>query len=114
MTQVPRSETEVRSSFTAAPRLPKDKSKLLAGRLDAARLRQQQMEKLLRDLSNAVRLLDESIDAETRSVSIREPSHFAFPMIARSMVARRDNLRATIAALTEERKNSGLLEPAAA
>jgi hypothetical protein len=113
MTQAPRSETEVRSSFTAAPRLAKDKSKLLAG-LDAARLRQQQMEKLLRDLSNAVRLLDQSIDAETRSVSIRDPSHFAFPRIARAMVARRDNLRATIAALTEERKNSRLLEPAAA
>ncbi|SDJ59758.1 MULTISPECIES: hypothetical protein [Bradyrhizobium] len=113
MTQAPRSETEVRSGFTPARRLAKDKSKLLAG-LDAARLRQQQMEKLLRDLSNAVKLLDQSIDAETRSVSIRDPSHFAFPMIARTMVARRDNLRATIAALTEERKKSCLLEPAAA
>jgi hypothetical protein len=111
MTHTPRSETEVRSSLITATGLALGKSNPLGGP-DAVRLRPQQMEKLLRDLRNGVRLLDQSIDAEMRSVSICDPSHFAFPMIARSMLTRRDNLRATIASLSA--LNCGRLETAAA
>jgi hypothetical protein len=34
------------------------------------------------------------------SSSIRDTSHFAFPMSARALITRRDNLKATIAAFS--------------
>lgn len=70
--------------------------------LDVARQKRQGTEAMLRDLRNAVGLLDHSIEAELESSRIRDPSHFAFPMTARTLLARRDNLKATIAALADQ------------
>ena len=70
--------------------------------LNAAQKRQRATEVMLRDLQRTVAMLEESIKAELESVWIKTPSHFAFPMNARELVARRDNLKATIAALTDQ------------
>ena len=60
----------------------------------------QQTEGMLRDLEGLVRLLDQAIEAELESESIKDPSHFAIPLSARVLIARRDNLKATIATLS--------------
>jgi len=57
---------------------------------------------MLTDLKNAATLLDFSIETELQSIPTCDPRHFAFPMTARALIARRDNLRATIAALSKE------------
>jgi hypothetical protein len=59
------------------------------------------------DLKNAATLLDFSIETELQTSPTRDPRHFAFPMSAKTLIARRDNLRATIAALSKELTNSG-------
>jgi flagellar FliJ protein len=51
--------------------------------------------KLEREAAN----LDDSINSELALSGVREPSHFAYPISARTMQARRENLRHTIAAL---------------
>lgn len=61
----------------------------------------QQTEAAIRNLQRAVLVLDHSIEAELESSWIQDPSHFAFPMSARALITRRDNLRATIAALSD-------------
>jgi hypothetical protein len=45
--------------------------------------------------------LGESISSELALASIREPSPFAYPSSVRTMLARRDNLNASIAALSD-------------
>ena len=68
----------------------------------ALRRWRQRTEAVLIDLKNAVALLDCSIEAELQSSPSRDPHHFAFPMTVRALIARRENLMATIAALSEE------------
>jgi len=60
-----------------------------------------QIEILIVSLSRGVQLLDGEIEAEeerTRCMDRRDPS---YSILARTMIARRDNLSATIAALRE-------------
>jgi hypothetical protein len=45
--------------------------------------------------------LGESISSELATASIREPSPFAYPSSVQTMLARRDNLNASIAALSD-------------
>jgi hypothetical protein len=54
---------------------------------------------LLADLHRAVRNLELTIEEEEDRIGNRDPSHYAYPIVARTMAARRDNLKATIAAL---------------
>jgi len=54
------------------------------------------------DLKHAVAALDESIEIELQRSPTRDLRDFSFPMVARSLIARRDNLRATIAAISKE------------
>jgi hypothetical protein len=74
----------------------------------------QRTEAVLKDLENTAALLDNSIETELQSGPNRDPLHFAFPMTTRALVARRDNLRATIAALSEELARGNHLERAVA
>jgi hypothetical protein len=60
-----------------------------------------QIRAMIATLDRSVLNLDADIDAELQWARIRDPSHFAFPIAARTMIARRDNLKATIAALSE-------------
>ena len=70
--------------------------------IDALQRNRQQTEAVVQDLKNAASLLDQSIEAELQGSPTRDPGHIAFPMTARALMTRRDNLRATIAALSDE------------
>ena len=78
--------------------------------IDALRRLRQRTEAVLADLKNAATMLDYSIETELQSSPTRDPRHFAFPMTARALITRRDNLRATIAALSEELERGNHLE----
>jgi len=69
---------------------------------DALRKRRQQMETMLIRLQNDIRLLDQSIEAEPQNRPTRDLHHFAFPMTVRALIARRENLNATISMLLLE------------
>jgi hypothetical protein len=45
--------------------------------------------------------LDVSIGSELALARVRKPSHFAYPLAARTMQVRRENLKATVAALSD-------------
>ena len=70
--------------------------------IDALQRLRQRTEGVLTDLKNAAAMLDYSIETELQSSPTRDPRHFAFPMTVRALITRRDNLRATIAAISEE------------
>jgi hypothetical protein len=56
---------------------------------------------MISNFGRAVSILNASIEAELEHAKIRDPSHFAFPIAIRAMMVRRDNLTASIAALSE-------------
>jgi hypothetical protein len=60
-----------------------------------------QLRTIIVKLEQEVANLGESIGSELALATIRDPSHSAFPSSVRTMQARRDNLRASIAALCE-------------
>jgi hypothetical protein len=90
-----------RSNRARAKRRAIEERKRLA-MIGALQRMRQRTEAVLMDLKNAATLLDYSIETELQSSPTRDPRHYAFPMTARALIARRDNLRATIAALSEE------------
>ena len=89
----------------AAKRQARGENKKLA-LINAAQRKAERTEAMIRDLQKAVQLLDHSIEAELDSSWIGDTSHFAFPMSARALITRRDNLKATIAALSDQRAGS--------
>ena len=92
---------EERSARAAAKRRAIEERKRVA-MIEALQRMRQRTEAVLLDLKNAATLLDCSIETELQSSPSRDPRHFAFPMTVRALIARRDNLEATIAALSEE------------
>jgi hypothetical protein len=90
-----------RSNRAQAKRRAIEERKHLA-MIDALHRMRQRTEAVLTDLKNTAISLDYSIETELQSSPTRDPRHFAFPMTARALITRRDNLRATIAALSEE------------
>ena len=54
---------------------------------------------LISDLDRQVRILDHDIAAEEERARVFDPFNAAYPILARTLAARRDNLRDTIAAL---------------
>ena len=90
-----------RSNRAEAKRRAIEERKRLAI-IDALQRLRQRTEAMLMDLKNVASLLDYSIETESQNSPTRDPRHFAFPMTARALIARRDNLRATIAAISEE------------
>jgi hypothetical protein len=69
---------------------------------EIAERKRQRAEAAISDLQKTVQKLDLSIKDHLDSVWITDPSHFAFPIAARSLVARRNNLMATIAELCNQ------------
>ena len=65
-----------------------------------------QIGELIADLDRIVRILNSDIAAEEEQAQIFERSNPEYPMLARMLAARRDNLAATIAAL--ERRLAGI------
>jgi hypothetical protein len=102
MTRLHHPETGVeRSTPAQAKRRAIEERKRLA-MIDALQRTRQKTEAVVRDLKNAAILLDQSIESELQGSPTRDPDHIAFPMTARALMVRRDNLRATIAALCDE------------
>ena len=60
-----------------------------------------QIETLVNSLSGRVRLLDSDIEAEEERTQCRDRRDPAYSFLAWTLIARRDNLSATIAALRE-------------
>ena len=54
---------------------------------------------LIGDLDRVVRILDADIANEEERAGVSDPFNAAYPVLARTMTARRDNLRETIAIL---------------
>jgi chorismate mutase len=64
-----------------------------------------QIRSMIASLNRTIASLDGSIAADLEKSQIRDPRHYAFPIAARTMIARRDNLAATIAALSDRLSN---------
>jgi hypothetical protein len=60
------------------------------------------IEDLIRKLERAVLSLDASIDAILQGAPVQAQSHFAYPIAARTLNARRDNIVGTIAVLSQQ------------
>jgi hypothetical protein len=63
---------------------------------------------LISDLDRVVRVLDSDIATEEERVRVSDPFDPTYPILARTLTARRDNLKDTIAAL--EKRLPGLLD----
>jgi hypothetical protein len=70
----------------------------LRGTAAAKRL---QIETLIANLSRSVAFLTADIEHEEARAGVRSPSDPAYPVLARSLRKRRDNIRMTVAALEE-------------
>jgi hypothetical protein len=66
---------------------------------DAALRKSAKVRSLIGDLDRVVRILDNDIATEEERAGVSDPFNAAYPVLARMMTARRDNLRETIAAL---------------
>jgi hypothetical protein len=69
---------------------------------------------LIADIERIVQILNSDIAAEEEQARIFDPSQVEYPMVARALAARRDNLRGTIAALEQRLVNlpAEFFEPA--
>jgi hypothetical protein len=56
---------------------------------------------LLENLRRSAVALEVSIEDEERRTGNHDPAHYAYPIIARALLQRRDNLKATIAVLEQ-------------
>jgi hypothetical protein len=57
------------------------------------------IENMIADLQRVVEVLDCDVSTEEERTRVRDCSDARYPMLARNLAARRDNLRVTIAAL---------------
>jgi hypothetical protein len=73
------------------------KQRDIEAKIGAAR----QLQILISNLKREVVHLDDSIRSELALADVRDPSHFAYPILAMTMEARRENLTSTIAALSD-------------
>lgn len=65
----------------------------------AALKQEAKVKELIRDLDRVVRILEVDIATEEARAGVSDPCNGAYPILARKMMARRDNLKETIAAL---------------
>jgi hypothetical protein len=70
--------------------------------INSARRKALQTRAAICEFECAVLDLDLQITAELEYARVRDPSHFAYPIAIRTMVARRDNMKATFVALSEQ------------
>jgi hypothetical protein len=67
--------------------------------LAAARQAAVQIRQLTAGLEAEVANLDACMAADLEVASVKDPSHYAFPVSIKAMITRRDNLKSTIRAL---------------
>ncbi len=60
------------------------------------------LEHMIRELEGMAADLDDQIRAEEDRTGIKDPQHFAYSTFAKSASVRRDNLRASVAALRDK------------
>lgn len=60
-----------------------------------------QLRMMIASIEREIANLDVSIDSELALARVRKPLHFACPIAAKAMQARRENLKATVAALSD-------------
>lgn len=60
------------------------------------------IQSMIAAFEQAICSLDGSIDSVLQTSRIRDPASFAYPVAARAMSARRDNIRVTIAVLSQQ------------
>lgn len=58
-----------------------------------------QTRSLIADINRIVQILDSDIAAEQEEARVFDPAQAGYPILARTLAARRDNLKETIAAL---------------
>lgn len=73
--------------------------------LKTGRRETERLSTLLTELQRAIRLLEESIASEEERARSRGRSHYRYPLMARLMAKRRDNLRGAIATLERRLTN---------
>jgi phage shock protein A len=61
-----------------------------------------QIQSTIASLNRTVAVIETSITAALDRSHVTDPQHYAFPILARTMIARRDNLKTTIATLSEQ------------
>jgi hypothetical protein len=66
------------------------------------RLAAQRLRNMITALERTVSSLNGSIDAVLEVSQVRDPSNFAYPVAARAMSLRRDNIQSTIAVLSQQ------------
>lgn len=76
--------------------------------VEAASIEEMQIKALIDSLSRRVELLECDIDNEEERTSCRDRCEPCYSVMARNLVARRDNLIATIAALEERLSKTAL------
>jgi hypothetical protein len=69
---------------------------------EKARREAEQIRTVIVDLDCTVQLLDCEIAAEELRARVFKPTNVAYPILAKSLAARRDNLNGTIAALEKQ------------
>jgi hypothetical protein len=70
--------------------------------IDMARRQVAQIEAMITDFDCTLATLDNEIEAEENRTGIRDPAHFAYSILAKATIVRRDNLRRTLTGLKDE------------
>jgi hypothetical protein len=70
--------------------------------LDMVRRQIAQIEAMITDLDFTVTTLENEIEAEQNRTGIRDPAHFAYSILAKATIVRRDNLKRTVIGLKDD------------
>jgi flagellar protein FliJ len=70
--------------------------------IDMARRQVAQIEAMITDFDCMLATLDNEIVAEESRTGIRDPAHFAYSILAKTTIARRNNLKRTLTGLKDE------------
>ena len=70
--------------------------------IDMARQQVAQIEAMITDLDCMVTTLENEIEVEQNRTGIRDPAHFAYSILAKATIVRRDNLKRTVTGLKND------------
>jgi hypothetical protein len=70
-----------------------------------------QISTMIRDLNRTVQVLELEIETQEVRSGVRDLSNFAYPILSKTMVDRRDNLKVTNATLEQRLKQFNPTEP---
>ena len=70
--------------------------------IDMARRQVAQIEAMITDLDCMVTTLENEIEAEQNRTGIHDPAHFAYSILAKATIVRRDNLKRTVIGLKDD------------